>query len=466
MTGLVPASHRYLVQALWGTDPALLPRWKAVLVWLARGLYVLTRDLVDGELTLRAMSLVFTTLLSLVPLLAVSFSVLKAFGVHNQIEPVLLNFLAPLGEKGVELTQQIVSFVDNVQVGVLGSVGVGLLIYTTISLIQKIEAAFNYTWRVERARSFGRRFSNYLSVLLVGPVLVFSAIGFAASVMNSPFVQGLVAMEPFGTLYRALTLAVPYVLIVAALSLTYFFIPNTRVHFEAAVFGGVLAGAAWVVSGKLFTSFVMASTQYTAIYSGFAIVLLFMIWLYLSWLIVLVGAGIAFYRQHPEYLVPVGRGTRISNRAQERLALMLMTAIGERFRLGQRPWTEYGLAQCLNVPAPVINELLDVLRQGGLLVQTEEDPPTYLPAQDLEHVKVRQLLEVVGNAHGSVHLDIAYPEFQVVDELIDTIDRAVEASLDDLSIKDLVDRSLPRQPEVVVSTLPQSVVHSNGQDGR
>jgi len=464
MADLLDVSNRYLVRALWGVDPVLLPRWKAILVWVGRGLYVLARDLVEGELTLRAMSLVFTTLLSFVPLLAVSFSVLKAFGVHNQIEPVLLNFLSPLGEKGVELTTQIVSFVDNVQVGVLGSVGVGLLIYTTISLIQKIETAFNYTWRVERARSFGRRFSNYLSVLLVGPVLVFSAIGFAASVMNSPFVQGLVAMEPFGTLYRVLTLAVPYLLIVAALSLTYFFIPNTRVHFDAALFGGVLSGAAWVITGKLFTTFVVASTKYTAIYSGFAIVLLFMIWLYLSWLIVLVGAGVAFYRQHPEYLVPVGRGTRISSRAQQRLALILLTAVGERFRRGQRPWTEYGLAQRLNVPAPVISDLLDILRQGGLIVQTEEDPPTYLPAQDLEHMRVRDVLDVVANARDSAHLNISYPEFKVVDELVETIDHSVAAALDDLSIKDLVDRSLPRQDDVVLAALPRSAAQSTGQD--
>ena len=103
-----------------------LPWWKALALRWARTLWLLGRELMEGQLSMRAMSLVYTTLLSLIPLLAVSFSVLKAFGVHNQIEPTLQNFLTPLGPRGVEISATIIGFVDNVQVGVLGSVGLGL----------------------------------------------------------------------------------------------------------------------------------------------------------------------------------------------------------------------------------------------------------------------------------------------------------------------------------------------------
>jgi len=145
---------------------------------------ILVRDLVDGQLTLRAMSLVYTTLLSIVPLLALSFSVLKAFGVHNQIQPMLLRFLEPLGENGAEIAHNIIEFIQRMNVGVLGAVGLVLLLYTAISLMQKIEESLNYIWHVHRPRPLADRFSRYLSVLLVGPILVFSALGITATVMR------------------------------------------------------------------------------------------------------------------------------------------------------------------------------------------------------------------------------------------------------------------------------------------
>ena len=111
-------------------------------------------------LTLQAMSLVYTTLLSLVPLIAVSFSVLKGFGVHNQVEPMLSSVLAPLGDKGAEITSKIIEFVENTKAGVLGSLGLVLLFYTVVSLIQKIERSFNFTWRISKPRPFAQRFSG------------------------------------------------------------------------------------------------------------------------------------------------------------------------------------------------------------------------------------------------------------------------------------------------------------------
>ena len=139
MLQLWNSSKKFLEQDLWALNIAQYTRYKAFLINLLRYLFVIVRDLHDGELTLRAMSLVYTTLLSMVPLLAVSFSVLKAFGVHNQVEPLLLEFLEPLGPKGEEIGRNIILFVDNVNVGVLGAVGLGFLFYTVLSLISKID---------------------------------------------------------------------------------------------------------------------------------------------------------------------------------------------------------------------------------------------------------------------------------------------------------------------------------------
>jgi membrane protein len=146
---------------LWDTDLNKVSKFQAFLIQALRISYGAIRDLSGGLPSLRAMGLVYTTLLSLVPLLAVSFSVLKGFGVHNQLEPALINLLEPLGEKGLQISQQIIAFVDNMNVGILGSIGLLFLIFTVLSLVKKIESAFNYTWRITVTRNIFQRFSNY-----------------------------------------------------------------------------------------------------------------------------------------------------------------------------------------------------------------------------------------------------------------------------------------------------------------
>ena len=143
-----------LEKVLW-EDSESVPRWRRALLGPARILYAVVRDLAEGQINLRAMSLVYTTLLSLVPLLAITFSVLKGFGVQNQVEPLLLRAFEPLGEQGAEIAERIIGFVNNMQVGVLGSVGLGLLIFTVISLMQKIEESFNFIWHVSQLRGVG-----------------------------------------------------------------------------------------------------------------------------------------------------------------------------------------------------------------------------------------------------------------------------------------------------------------------
>src|SRR5215510_12233715 len=168
-----PLGPSALVQQAWATDlrdagPATRLRIK-----LLRLAVVVVREFGEHELSLRATGLVYATLLSLVPFLAVAFSVLKAFGVHFAIAPVLDGFLAPLGPAAAQITGTLVSFVDNVRVGVLGAVGIAGLFITVVTLVQKIEDAFNHIWRIRQPRSLARQFSDYLSVVLVGPVLVF-----------------------------------------------------------------------------------------------------------------------------------------------------------------------------------------------------------------------------------------------------------------------------------------------------
>jgi membrane protein len=261
--------------------------------WL-RTVHVMGQDLASGELTLRAMSLVYTTLLAIVPLLAFAFAILKSLGVQNQLEPLMLEFLAPLGAKGVEITGKIINFVDNIKAGVLGTLGLLMLLYTGISLVQKVEEAFNYVWRVREARTLMERFSHYLSVILIGPLFMVSAFGITATFSSHSVMQHVMQFGPPGHLLLILAKTLPYLLVVAAFTFIYIFVPHTHVRFRAALAGGVFAGILWEFAGWAFAALTVSSTRLTAIYSSFAILVMFMMWIYLCWLIVLGGAQVTF----------------------------------------------------------------------------------------------------------------------------------------------------------------------------
>jgi membrane protein len=441
-----PAQLVKAMEALiWRNLPESAPVWETRLLRLLRVIVVLIRDIAYGQLTLRAMSLVYTTLLSIVPLLALSFSVLKAFGVHNQIAPMLHRFLAPLGPKGEEISHQIVEFIDRMNVGVLGSLGLALLLYTAISLMQKIEESFNYIWHISQPRSLAERFSRYLSVLLVGPILLFAAIGLTATAMNIGIVRDVLTLEPLGQLVYEVGRLMPYVLVVGAFTFIYIFIPNTSVGFGPALVGGIAGGVLWQSAGMGFAMFVASSTKYSAIYSGFAILILFMIWLYLSWLILLFGASVAFYQQHPEYLVAESGEPHLSNRMRERLALAIMSLIGGHYVTGRPAWSMRQLTQTLGVPMHSVQVVLGALAQANLLVESNDEPPAYLPARDLGAIPVPQLLEAVRRAGEDRFLNpAALPVSEPVAQVLSRIEHALSAATVNVTVKDLASDPLAK----------------------
>jgi membrane protein len=425
---------------LWRDDLRTLYGWRRALTIAIRLLVVLARQLLHGQLNLRAMSLVYTTLLSVVPLLAVSFSVLKGFGVHNQIEPLLLSFLAPLGPQGLELTNSIMGFVENIKVGVLGSLGLVFLLYTVVSLVQKVESAFNYVWQVGQLRGLAQRFSNYLSVILIGPVLVFAALGMTATAMNNSLVQQLMSVEPLGSALLTLSKLVPYLLVIAAFTFIYMFIPNTRVNMSAATIGGVVAGVLWQSSGWAFAAFIASSSKYAAIYSGFAIGVLLLIWLYVNWLVLLLGAQVAFYVQYPQYLSRHPVQLRPSNRLRERLAFQIMFMVADHHINGRAPWTAEDLIRQLGLPMEPVHNVLRLMVDAGFLAETGGDPPAYLPRNDVDTMSLFELYEVVRSAGENRFLTIkSLPHQQQVEEVMAAIQRAIQAELGARTLKDLVD---------------------------
>jgi len=437
MANFIKQIHYFFNITLWQEPPKqvnILFRW---LIDSVRVSFIVIRELTKGELNLRAMSLVFTTLLSLVPLIAVAFSVLKAFGVHNQLEPFLLSALEPLGPQGAEITNNIIGFVQNIKVGVLGSLGVAMLFYTIIALIQKIENAFNFVWRIQQARTLARRFTDYLSVVMIGPVLVVTAMGIAATVMNNEVVVSLQAIEPFGTLLLFVSKLIPYLMIILAFTFLYMFIPNTRVEFKSAFIGGIVAGVLWVTIGKIFASFVASSSSYTAIYSSFAILFFFMIWLYLGWLILLTGSQVAFYLQHPK-LVRLGRQSySLSPRQREQEGLWLMVLIAKQFYQQKPALTLQELEHHTQLATELLQELLLALEKGALIVEVVSEEMSYVPATDSSEIKVKHILDCLRQAEEVTELESKSKATKPVTILLQKLDENQASVLANMTLRDL-----------------------------
>lgn len=444
---------------IWGVDINTLPWWQSGILSTVRFIHIMLDDFLDGQLNLRAMSLVFTTMLSIVPLIAVSFSVMKAFGVHNQMEPMLLQYLAPLGGQGKEIAQQIMGFVDNTKVGLLSGVGLALLFGIIVRLINKIESAFNYTWRVQQSGSLARRFSNYLSVIMVGPVLVFVAMGVTGTALNTSFAQSIISIEPFGTLLSLATKLVPYLLIIAAFTFTYLFMPNTKVRLVPALMGGIAAGVLWQTVGWVFATVMSASisTSYTAIYSSFAFLFVFMIWLWWSWLILLVGSSVAFYKQHPEYLHINAHDLVLTNRQKEELALQIMAIIGQRFYAKTTPVSVTDLVSALHLPQQSIEQLLDQLVEHGLLANIDQDKLTYTPAIPIEELSLKSVIDTVRKPGPSSHIKNSLNTgFIAVNTVLSDVDNSLEQLLGTKTVKDIVNE-LNAENDKLVSTTVRSI---------
>jgi membrane protein len=414
---------------------------RAVLI-VARYVYALLRELASSDLRLRATGLVYATMLSIAPLLALSFSVLKGFGYHRQLEPLLRSFLDPLGPRAEELTGRIIGFVDNVSGSALASVGLGLLLFTALSMAQRVEDSLNFVWRVDRPRSLGRRFSEYLSVLLVGPMLMTIAMGLTATVTSASAVERLQRIEPFGSLIVSLGESMPYVLVIAAFSFLYAFVPNTTVRIRSALFGGLLAGVSWAATGKLFAQFVAGASRTEAIYSGFAIVFFAMMWLYISWLILLLGAQFSFYHQNPEYL---GLGRRIlnsSNELRERLALSVMLLVASDFEQPGHGWREPSLAAKIGVPRHQLEPIVGALRDADLLAETTEQ--RLVPGRDLRRIPLAEILDAVRgtSAEGAT---APAPWNATIDAVSRSVRDSILGALGGRSLADLVaeDESAP-----------------------
>ncbi len=364
--------------------------------------YALLRDLFSGQLNIHANGLVFATMLALVPLIAFSFALLRGFGAQRELEPLVYQFFQPMGSAAGEVTQKVMNFADRVRGGLLGSVGLTFLLWTLIGTVKRVEDSLNFVWHVEQPRSFMRRIAEYFALLVIAPVLIGALVGMAKLTSSNSSVQMVAHLPLLGSLARALLAMIPVAVVSAVFALIYALIPNTRVQYVPALIGGLAAGILWTTIGRIFTGFIQVSTQLTAVYAGFAILIAALVWIYFSWLILLLGAQLSFYVQNPSYLRIGLREPRLSSAENEQLALSSMYLIARSHLQASARWSVNSLASELAVPGVAVARMIRALESAGLLVTTEHE--TLLPGRDAGRIALQEILAVARSAN-SVHAD-------------------------------------------------------------
>lgn len=390
-------TRTFVHTGVWRIPSRHLPPRKFFLIRQLRILLLALRRFQDDRCHLRASALTFYTLLSIVPILAMAFGIAKGFGFETMLERQILEAFSEQQETALRIIAFSRSLLEKTQGGVIAGIGVVLLFWTVIKVLRNIERSFNDIWGVREGRSFERQVSDYLSIMLVAPILLVlagSATVIVASQMES-FLEKVHLQTTFQPVVPALLKVLPYGLIWALFSFLYIVLPNTRVRFRSGVLGGVIAGTLFQIVQWIYIKFQIGAASYGAIYGSFAALPLFLIWLQTSWLIVLFGTEIAFAEQFVEHYEFEQDCLRVSPRFQRLVALGITRLCVRTFQEGARPRNAAEIAEALALPIRLVQDVLHRLTTSRVLCQVRgEDEKSYAfqPALPVERLTIDEVV--------------------------------------------------------------------------
>ncbi|HBA88648.1 MAG TPA: ribonuclease BN [Geobacter sp.] len=417
-------------RSIWEHDPSAVGGAKGKLLRLAQFLGFVCSNFMANNTLLRATALSFTTLLSFVPLLALAFSVLKGLGAQNRLAPLIL---AQVTAGSEEVVNRVISYIGNTNMGSVGAIGLAALIFTAISMLGSVEEAFNAIWGVHETRTFYRKFSDYLSVLVSGPLLLLAATSITTTLQSKWLIEWMMERTYIGDLFLFVLRFTPYVSVWVAIFLLYIFIPNTRVRYPSAMIGAVLAGTLWEFAQWAYINFQVGAGNYNAIYGTLAALPILMVWIFVSWTIVLFGMEVVAAHQNRATFRRDIRGREISHGFQELVALALLRHIAEAYYLGKPGWGELHLAMKLGMSSRIIRSTLDHLSEGGFIVQAADGSGSYYPARDMGRVEVAEVLLCFRNRGASSSIE---GEEQAAEILVQ-VERCFSSALSGVTIRDL-----------------------------
>jgi len=390
----------FLTSGIWSIPAREMPIMRAFLIRQARIFLLALRGFNDDRCLLRASALTYYSLLSVVPLVAMAFGVSEGFGLEKRLEKHILQAMPNQQEVAARIIEYARSFLENTQGGIIAGVGVAVLFWAVVRLMGNIEKSFNDIWGIRKGRPLGRKFADYLSFMVIAPLLLVMA-GSATVLITSevkvitekmallasagPFVPGLLKLLPYGAVWILFTLL-------------YILLPNTTVRFKSGLLGGILAGTMYQAVQWIYIQFQIGVSTYGAIYGSFAALPLFLVWLHTSWLVVLLGAEISFAEQNVDTYEFEPDCDKVSNHFKRILALRLTQLCVQDFQTSERPRTAEQLSELLEIPIRLVRQVLSELTEARVLseVATEtEKTPAYQPARAIDTLTVAEVVTLL-----------------------------------------------------------------------
>ncbi len=412
------------------------------------------KDPFFSEILVHAAALSFKSTLSLVPILALVFSVGKGFGVQEIIEPIIMKHFVGGGVAN-DIFPQVLKYVENTNVKALGTIGLLFILFTAISMVSDVEEAFNRIWSIRRGRSLYRKFTDYLSVLAIGPIFLGVMLSFPPLLSSHTITQKLMEYGLFAGAFGFFLKAIPWLASIFVITLLYLFLPNTKVKLQSALIAGVICGLIWQFNQVLFIKFQIGVSRYNAIYGTFATVPILLLWLQAGWVIILAGAILSNACQNRSTTqnfsiesMPFGE--------REKLLLLILTQICQRYDEGNGESGIDQLSSELMLPEEMIRAACDILIEKnylvgmengeGLLVFMPEKPPNTIGLADF-FIDLKKTKE-----------DVLFFDKEILTEDMRSIlkarNEAIVEKFDEASIVSLYKEKMPTAEEETVEEEP------------
>lgn len=432
----------FITTDIWRIRSKGLPLKKALPIRVLRTFLLALQGFRVDRCMLRASSLTFYTLLSIVPVAALAFGIAKGFGFEATLERQLFERFA--GQE--EVLQRVFGFartlLDNTKGGMIAGIGVIVLLWAVMKVLGHIEQSFNEIWENEKGRTLWRKFSDYFAMMLISPIL------FIMSGSVTVFIKTQVAgitnkvalIGFFSPVIFSLLKLTPYVLIWSLFTFAYLVMPNLKVRFVSGLLAGVVAGTAFQLTQVFYISFQVVVAKYNAIYGSFAALPLFLIWLQLSWLIVLFGAELSFAHQNVETYEFEPDQRNVSHRFRKLLALQITHMLVKNFITGHKPWTASKIAHTLEAPIRLVSRSLFNLVQSGIVAEIESEESqelAYQPARDVNQFTIKYVIDALDHKGiESIHM-AQTPELTAITQAIERLGETIATSPANKLLKDI-----------------------------
>ena len=428
---------RHFRQDIWGQELGSLALWRKRAYTASRMLYMVVTGFLADHCIIRASALTFTTILSIVPLLAVAFAISKGFGLQNA--EFFRDFLMGVSAGRTEVVDKILQYIANTNVKTLGWMGVGALLLTVFTTVGNVERAFNTIWAVKKGRTNWRKFTDFFSIIVICPLVVLIAASFTVAVQKTDVVHAFVANPAFEWLEKLLLKGISLALVWVGFTFAYAFIPNTRVKLKSAAMGGVVAGTLWQIAQWAYINWQIGFTKYNAIYGSFAQLPLFLIWLYISWVLVLLGAEISFAAQRVHAFVRRGLSEGLSPLSRQKTAVLGLAHLAGRFQAGLAPQTLSETAQDLRLPEDVLGGVLGILTEAGMAVEIgDEELRGFGLAVSPELIRMADVAQAVLECGGGDECSMLMADDGRVDALFSAFGQAVRESRANVTLAEFV----------------------------